>query len=478
MTDPAPIVGYWTDRGSGHPENEDLAGAGRCRTGFVLVVADGLGSRDKSSMAARVAVNTVGSVIDEGGQASASLLRRALVTAHVNIQQLSARDGSRRLGAACAVAVVDQSRVWFANTGDVRVYRVMQTGGLVRLSHDQTLLQQRLDRNELDWSESHGHPDGRVLSGFLGQRGELVALVEDSPVPLRPGDRVVLCTDGVSSVLKDSEIGQIVTDLPPDEAARTLVERAREKGSRDDATAVVALTGVGGAAAELFCEPFGALTLPPPPEPSVLDRSVVVQAVRRRDRTALVVAGAVALLIAAVALKLHQVSTESDHHIEGTRPPATVTGVEGLPSPGEEDGGDRAPSAKDTVTAVPRPESVSEALTIGGPHRQELLDILQGAHRRELLAQGTLPPLAADASLPPPLPHILDAARSDDDRALILGGTMLELVLDRDAEGLRRLDAEMTARMNRPDLTRMMVHFVEIQTEPLFQRWALEQLKR
>lgn len=471
MADSAPLVAFWTDRGPAHPENEDVAAAGRLCAGYALVLADGMGGRDKSSMAARIAVNTVGSVLDEGA-ASEGVMRRALTSAHANIQALSARDGSRRLGAACAVVVVDGGRIWIANTGDVRIYRVMQTGGIARLSHDQTLLQQRLDREELAWSESFGHPDGRVLSGFLGQRGNLSAMIEDAPVPLRPGDRVVLCTDGVSSVLRDSEIGQIAARDAPEEAARTLVQRARERGSRDDATAIVAQPGAGGDAVEL---PFGLLELPPPPEASVLDRSVVVQAVRRRDRKALVLGIAGAVVVTGLAVALYRAAGTDERHEQGAGPPAVIDGLGAV---------DEAPDVMAATDAGPapdvhvRPETVVEALAQGAPQRRELLDILQGAHRQELLAHGKLPPLAADDALPQPLPKVLDAARPDDERVLILQGYLLELVLDRDVEALRRLDAELTVRVSRPEVARMMVRFVEVQTEPLFQRWGLEQLRR
>lgn len=478
MTQPPPpsvIIGHWTERGPAHVENEDCAAAGVVPSGLALVLADGMGGRDMAAMAARVAVNTVSSVLAEA-TANQHLIQRALEAAHLNLQQLSAKDGTRRLGAACAVGVIEGSRFWMGNTGDVRVYRVLQSGGTVRLSQDHTLLQQRLDAGEIEWSRSQGHPDGRVLSGFLGQRGSLTALVEDAPLPLRVGDRLVLCSDGVGATVKDSEIGQLASTLTPAMAARKMVEFARERGSRDDATVIVAQLGQPDQ--EGITAPLAVLVLPPPPESTVLDRSTLVQMVLRRDKRAIALAAAIAALVLVALIVRAWLLDSSD-----TAPPAqtpTISMLRGAPGdiePPEPDAGP-APDVAATAEAPPRPQTVAEALSRQGAARQEILDVLQGRHRQELLALGKLPALAPDSTLPPPLPRIFDAAGDDDERTLILAGHLQELVLDGDTLGLRRLDAETTFRAARPEVARILVRLVEMQTEPLFQRWALEHLRR
>lgn len=471
MTHPDPpsvTIGHWTDRGPSHVENEDCAAAGAVGAGVALVLADGMGGRDRGGMAARIAVNTVSSVLGEGAP-TAHTLHEALEAAHVNIQHLSAKDGTRRLGAACAVALIDGTRLWMANTGDVRIYRVMESGGIVRLSRDHTLLQQRLDAGEIEWSRSQGHPDGRVLSGFLGQRGKLFALVEETPLPLRVGDRLVLCSDGVGATVKDAEIGQLAAAHAPDLAARMLVALARERGSRDDATAVVALLGPPGVAQ---AGPLAVLELPTP-EPTVLDRSVVAQLVRRRDRRSVIIAAAGTLLFLAVVARLWTLGSDAPPSVAGT-PPVLRSDPE-EPGPATPDAG---PADVGPEQPPGRPKTVVEALARPGRQRQELLEILQGRHRQELLALGKLPALAADASLPPPLPLIFDADRSDEERALILAGHLRELVLDGDVGGLRRLDAETTFRATRPEVARSLLGLIEMKAEPLFQRWALEHLGR
>ncbi len=223
--------------------NEDAWATVAMRSGLLVVVADGMGGRERGAQAARVAVAAVQNAMARAkGHHTPSHIRGALYHAHERVLFAGRRaQAGRRMGTTCAIAFVEENCLYVGHTGDSRVYRVRQTGGIARLTRDLSL------RDDADPGERAPEEDdafaGRVLKGFLGQAGPLKAVVPRNPLPLDPGDCVVVCTDGVHDVLDDAQIESIVNELSPQEAADELVRRARAAGSDDDITAVVVATG-------------------------------------------------------------------------------------------------------------------------------------------------------------------------------------------------------------------------------------------
>jgi protein phosphatase len=466
-------AGHCTDRSPSHRENEDCFALGVWRHGFAVIVADGMGGRSRGATAARIAIDELCGTLERSPDtAPPDLLRLGLEAAHVGIQRIGADPSGRRLGAACAAALIQGGRFWVANTGDVRVYRVPAGGGIVRLSLDHTLLQQRVDRGEIDWSSSHGHPDARVLSGFLGQRGALRFSIDDDAVPLKVGDRIVVCSDGVGSAVRDTEIGRVASSLDPVDAAVQLVALARAKGSRDDVTAVVVelLSSSEGA----FLEPL-ALVESLEPEPSALEASTLFTLPKGPAPTRLIGLVAALVLVVVVAFGAILWGISGDHVPD--RPAGPLQSAQaGEPQPVSAIAPDAAAPAADAAPAEAPPATVTEALTRKGRDRDAMMMVLQGRHRRELLAQGPPPQLASDASLPEPLPDILDRELSVAERATLLRKHLEALVLASDAAGLRRLDAEITFRARRGDVAQVLLQLIDTNPEPIVQRWALEQL--
>lgn len=480
MAGPYLIVGHCSTRGGSHEENEDAFSVDRTPSGTAVVVADGMGGRQAGASAARIVVNTVTAALYEPQSCVPAALRGAMERAHQKLQELADPEGGpRRLGAACAVAIVQQGRVFVGNSGDVRVYRIPSSGGIIRLTLDHTVLQERVDAGEVTWSESHGHPDGRILRGFLGQRDRLVVSIDEEPLPLSLGDRLLVCTDGLGSVARDSEIGQVGGALSPMLAAEKLVELARQRGSRDDTTVVVAevtddenlaTRSLAGAASPIASrEPSVARPLPKRTAPR-----------RILDPRLWLALGLVSAVLLGYRIKT---CSEEPGSSAGLRPQANLVAPPEGVVPGA------APRADAAVTTETEdagagsasseglpPRTIAEALQRHADVRTELMTVLQGRHRQELLAYGTPPSLAPDETLPKPLPSIFDSSGDQEARALALRQHLEDLVLAGDAEGLRRLDAEMTFRARRPDMARVLLRMLDSNPEPLLQRWALEHL--
>lgn len=215
-----------TDVGHVRSRNEDALLVDDDRG--LLVVADGMGGHPAGDLASRLAVRHVDDDLadltadGQGGRMDA--LRRAIQGANrVVFDEAGRRDGTTGMGTTLVVAHVDEPEglVTVATVGDSRAY--LLTGGrLLRLTHDDTA----------------GGPFGRVLTQAIGAMDPVEPEVLECPAGA--GDRLLLCTDGLTDELDDDRIGSLLGKGGIDDAAQALVDAALASGGRDNVTVAVA----------------------------------------------------------------------------------------------------------------------------------------------------------------------------------------------------------------------------------------------
>lgn len=527
------IVGSSTDAGSGHDENEDAVGEVRLRMGHVLIVADGMGGKQGGSTASKVAVNAIGARLSTSSDAAMTHmeLKDALEHAHQQVQRLgSFVTTEKRMGAACAVAIIADGAASIGHTGDARIYRVLRSGSIARLTRDMTVLQDRLDDAELEPHESYGHPDGRVLRGYLGQQGRLKSTVPRNPIPLQPGDHIVLCTDGITSVVTDEEIAHHVVQRKPQEAADALVILARQRGSRDDATIVIALvsdpvsaevrnepepTGVSPSiepsAPKADTKPPTPLAIGPMPAPmepftAPPPRSMVTTIAF----WVIVVAALGCIALAALILlrdppSVRTVPLGKPISSETTEPqPDTLADTPEEEDPYTDDDDDLAENTEDiAAAALPKPDTTTGteqptakaalgiAALLDKPTATsfQMRQILTGELRMQLLQAGRPAQLPHVDSLPLTMPDIFRVpapdietdpalrASADKLRARILMELVTILIQEADITGLRDLEAQLTYRSEEPHVARMLLQFVLLKPDKVLTEWAYQHLR-
>ncbi|MEV7671081.1 protein phosphatase 2C domain-containing protein [Streptomyces sp. NPDC088752] len=164
----------------------------------------------------------------------------------LNVLEDAVRGADAEVGAAASgsgttltAGVWTGSRLALAHVGDGRAY-LLRDGDLVRLTRDHTAVQARVDAGELDPAEAAAHPDRALLLRALDGAG-------DGPAPDlslyegRPGDRWLLCTDGLSAVVPEAELrAALAAGAGPEDTARALLALADGRGGPDDASCVVA----------------------------------------------------------------------------------------------------------------------------------------------------------------------------------------------------------------------------------------------
>jgi serine/threonine protein phosphatase PrpC len=127
--------------------------------------------------------------------------------------------------------------LFLANLGDSRAY-LMRCGVLERLTEDHTVADILFQTGRINRRQLRRHPARQALTRHMGM--ENCPPADTGLLPLHPGDRILLCTDGLTGMIKDREIGSILWETTDRQAAcRLLIDRAKEAGGRDNITAVI-----------------------------------------------------------------------------------------------------------------------------------------------------------------------------------------------------------------------------------------------
>lgn len=214
--------------------NEDAGFAGP----YLMLVADGVGGAAAGEVASATTSYVVTALaMGRPGADGAALLSEAVATAHRQLRRGTQEDESRQGMATTLTAVlVRGDRVTLAQVGDSRAY-LLRAGRLERLSTDQTLVQLLVDKGELAPEQVPSHPlRNVVLHSVNGDERAVPALRELEVVV---GDRLLLCSDGLSDFVPEAEISGALSVPDPDDAARGLVKLALAAGGRDNVTCLV-----------------------------------------------------------------------------------------------------------------------------------------------------------------------------------------------------------------------------------------------
>ena len=215
----------------------------------LLVVADGMGGHNAGEVASRLAVDAVIDFIratherrditwpfpfNPGRSMPLNRIDAALRLANRKVHDASGRDPAHAgMGTTIVAALVDGDRIVIGHVGDSRAY-VLRDGELLQKTEDHTWVNAVMGPAN---PAAIDHPFRHVLTNGIGLGAELSpALVEDH---LSPGERWLICTDGVHGTLDDDVLRDAVTDHSPEMAAHEAVRLALDAGTTDNATAVV-----------------------------------------------------------------------------------------------------------------------------------------------------------------------------------------------------------------------------------------------
>lgn len=242
------MFGSHTDVGKRRSNNEDSFRAEFVGDSSLLVVSDGVGGATAGEVASRMAVDGVHELLRarlSHGPANAD--RRPWIDE--TIRELDRRIRAKAveqpdlegMGATLSLLWVSQQTAWWGQAGDSRIY-LWRKDVLQQISQDQSPVGRLRADGKLTEDQARSHPYRHLIDQCLGGGGANVEPVTGT-MPVEENDVFLLCSDGLSDGLWDKEIGEglqpVAAGLSPTEAARQLVERAKEASGKDNITAVV-----------------------------------------------------------------------------------------------------------------------------------------------------------------------------------------------------------------------------------------------
>ena len=204
----------------------------------IFIVADGMGGHNAGDFASRCTVETIiETVLESEAENPVQIIRDAIVEANKKIrEQSSASEELRGMGTTVVVAVIIDKMLYVANVGDSRLYLLRD--GIKQITRDHSLVEEMVRIGEIDRASARTHPDKNIITRAIGA-GENVD-IDFFELELEEKDLILMCTDGLTNMLEDSEIS-IIIKSQRDVAgkAEELVKAANNNGGKDNIAVIV-----------------------------------------------------------------------------------------------------------------------------------------------------------------------------------------------------------------------------------------------
>jgi protein phosphatase len=221
---------------------------------ILAVLADGVGGHMAGEVASKIATETISQVVlDSDGSNPGEILNFAIIQAGKKVaEQSDSVDVQQGMGSTCACVWVMDDRVYTASVGDSRIYFI-RDGVIQQVTTDHTWVQEAIEHGILEPDQARNHPRAHVIRRYLGSKrpvepdfrlrlnpdeSDQKALANQG-MNLLPGDRFLLCSDGLTDLVSDNEILGILQNEKMDRAVQSLADLANARGGHDNITIVI-----------------------------------------------------------------------------------------------------------------------------------------------------------------------------------------------------------------------------------------------
>ena len=220
-------------------ENQDWYSWTQSPLGELFVIADGMGGYKGGALAAKMTVDIVERGMSEAPQewSFGRAATEALAAANQEVHRLahSGNPDTENMGSTALVVLLSEGRAQIAHVGDSRAY-LLRDGELQLLTRDHTRVQQMIDAKMLTPEQARHHPEGHLLSRAIGSRADVEVEIT-GPFPLKKGDGLLLCSDGLSGFVSDDKIrATLQKQRDVQRVPEDLVNLALSEGGNDNIT--------------------------------------------------------------------------------------------------------------------------------------------------------------------------------------------------------------------------------------------------
>ena len=206
----------------------------------LFAVADGMGGAQAGEIASRIAIETLGGGVPDPDPSHPLEERLAdlVRTANERIHELSRSDDRRAgMGTTMTALLVGEGEVTIAHVGDSRAY-LLRDGSLQRLTRDHSLVEELVEQGKLTPEEATQHPQRSVITRAVGPEPRVE--VDTMTSGARDGDVFLICSDGLTTMIDEARVGDLLAGAPSlEEAGHALIDAANAAGGRDNITVVL-----------------------------------------------------------------------------------------------------------------------------------------------------------------------------------------------------------------------------------------------
>lgn len=232
-----------TDTGMVRKQNQDSFKTGSFSSNAVwAVVCDGMGGENGGEIASKTAVESIGGSItkafrtDMSANSVRTMLMSAICAANLKVYDKAKSDSAlSNMGTTVVASVVLNGVAYIAYAGDSRVYMVTPQQ-ITQITRDHTMVQNLIEQGKITSDEAKNHPKKHVITRALGVEQSID--IDYCEIELEPGGVLIICTDGLTNMLEDSEIADIVLSASGEDCLAKLVDEANSRGGQDNITAV------------------------------------------------------------------------------------------------------------------------------------------------------------------------------------------------------------------------------------------------
>jgi serine/threonine protein phosphatase PrpC len=235
-----------TDVGLKRELNEDnlmMIEAGGAELGpyGIYVVADGLGGHEAGEIASQITIDTIKDHHDQSppeGSPFNDWFKNAILAANDNVLAYqNDHKEAEKMGSTLVMAMVAGNTAHIANVGDSRAYQI-SGDEINQISVDHSLVERLVQIGQITREEARTHKQRNVVYSIIGEKRRLE--IGHYDIALAPGDRLLLCSDGLTGMITDDDILQISqAETEPAAAAQAMISAAREAGGHDNITAII-----------------------------------------------------------------------------------------------------------------------------------------------------------------------------------------------------------------------------------------------
>ena len=234
---PVAVGAGLTNRGMVREKNEDSILTDP--SGVLWAVADGMGGYGNGDVASDIVIDCLAKIPD-GVDPGPALVARLKEANRLVLERQNA-PGMGRMGSTVVAVLISRAVAHVAWAGDSRAY-LLRSGHLRPLTRDHSVVQEMVDRGELSPEEAESHPESHLVTRAVGGGADLeVDLVS---VPLAVGDRLLLCSDGLTRCVYEQTVEALLREAAgPEEACQRLVREALDSGAPDNVSAITVQIG-------------------------------------------------------------------------------------------------------------------------------------------------------------------------------------------------------------------------------------------